>query len=57
MTGETGETKSEVQQMAETAVRIDRLLTEATDLAVKLKETSDSLKSIVRERDNNASEE
>jgi hypothetical protein len=57
MTGETGEIKSEVQQIAETAVRIDRLLTEATDLAVKLKETSDSLNSIVRERDNNASEE
>jgi K+/H+ antiporter YhaU regulatory subunit KhtT len=57
MTGETGEIKSEVQQIAETAVRIDRLLTEATDLAVKLKETSDSLNKIVAERDKNASGE
>jgi predicted ATP-grasp superfamily ATP-dependent carboligase len=55
MKGKTGEIKSQVQEIAETAVRIDRLLTEAKDMAIKLKETSDALSSMVTERDDNAS--
>jgi predicted ATP-grasp superfamily ATP-dependent carboligase len=55
MKGKTGEIKSQVKEIAETAVRIDRLLTEAKDMAIRLKETSDSLSSMVTERDNNAS--
>lgn len=50
MTGETDEMKSQVITIAETAVRIDRILTEAKDLARKLRETSDSLNQIVAER-------
>lgn len=57
MKGKTGEIKSHAQAIAETAVRIDRLLTEAKNMAIKLKETSDALNSIVAERDNDASEE
>jgi hypothetical protein len=54
MTDETRATKSEIQTIAETAVKIDRLLTEAKDMAIKLRETSDTLNGIVAERDNSA---
>jgi predicted ATP-grasp superfamily ATP-dependent carboligase len=54
MTDETRMTKPEIQTIAETAVKIDRLLTEAKDMAIKLRETSDTLNRIVEERDNNA---
>jgi predicted ATP-grasp superfamily ATP-dependent carboligase len=55
MTGENEVMKSEIQSMAETAVKIDRLLTEAKDLAIKLKQTSDALNRIVTERESNVS--
>ena len=42
---------SEIKTIAETAVKIDRLLTEAKDMAVKLRETSDSLNRIAAERE------
>jgi hypothetical protein len=57
MPGETGMMKSEIQTVAETAVKIDRLLTQAKDMAIKLKATSETLNRIVEERDDNASEE
>ena len=38
MTGKTGKLKSEVHSIAETAERIDRLLTEAKEMALKLRE-------------------
>ena len=53
MTNETGMKKSEVQTIAETAVKIDRLLAEAKDMAIKLRETSDALNRIAAERDTN----
>ena len=55
MTGETGGMKSEIQTIAETAVRIDRLINQAKDMATKLKETSDALNRIVGERGNDDS--
>jgi predicted ATP-grasp superfamily ATP-dependent carboligase len=55
MKDETAGPKSEIQTIAETAVRIDRLITQAKDMAGKLKETSDALNRIVEERGNNAS--
>jgi|HubBroStandDraft_6_1064221.scaffolds.fasta_scaffold4705673_2 hypothetical protein len=57
MTSETGKMQSEIQAVAETAVRIDRLLTQAKDMAIKLKETSDALNRMAEERDDNASRE
>jgi predicted ATP-grasp superfamily ATP-dependent carboligase len=57
MPGETGMLRSEIQTMAETAVKIDRLLTEAKEMAAKLRETSDALKRIAAERDDNAQSE
>ena len=51
MTDQTGSYKSEVQMIAETAVNIDRLLTEAKEMAIKLKETSDSLNVRAKEVD------
>jgi predicted ATP-grasp superfamily ATP-dependent carboligase len=57
MTDETGMMKSEIQTVAETAVKIDRLLTQAKDMAIKLKATSEALNRMVEEGDDNASGE
>jgi predicted ATP-grasp superfamily ATP-dependent carboligase len=57
MTLETGELQSGIHSIAETAVRIDQLLTEAKEMALKLEETSDSLNKFVAERGNDASGE
>ena len=57
MTDETGMMKSEIQTVAETAVKIDRLLTQAKDMAIKLKATSETLNRMVEERGDNASGE
>jgi hypothetical protein len=46
MGDKTGLIRSEVQAIAEAAVRIDRLVTDAKELAIKLKATSDAFNSI-----------
>ena len=50
---------AEIQTIAETAVRVDRLLTQAKNMAAKLKETSDTLNRMVEEEEeeNNAPRE
>ncbi len=50
MAEETGLIRSGVQTIAETAVKIDRLLTEAKELTIKLRETSEALDGVVKER-------
>jgi len=50
MAEEAGLIRSEVQVIAETAVKIDRLITDAKELTTKLKETSDALNRVVKER-------
>jgi len=47
MMDENQELKSEAQKIAETAVRIDRILNQAKELALKLRKTSDALNRIV----------
>ncbi len=49
MTGDNRDVKSEVRSIAETAVKIDHILTRAKEMAVKLKNTSDALNKIVSE--------
>jgi hypothetical protein len=51
MTDENRDVRSEVKTIAETAVKIDQILTRAKEMTAKLKSTSDALNQIVSEEE------
>ena len=55
MTEEAGKFRSKVHSISEAAVRIDHLLTEAKEMALKLEETSEVLSKMVDRRENHDS--